>query len=157
MIVLSALALIIAGGAMAGEPRGIQTAQFENTFDAYIPCLDEVTSNEVRVEVRYHVFETAAGTFHVIDNWTLHRVVTAPSGRAWLGRGVSPYQFNAKVGKGVAEQFIARLRLMPITDDTPIMLFQNQFKITVNANGDLVVLHEENPTEELFRCLPNAK
>ena len=157
-MLLLALAVCVAGGATASEPRGIQTAQQSFSFSVAVPCLSEVLEQNVLVDVRYHVFETGAGSIHVIDNWRLYYfVVGLSSGRTWLGEGVSPYQLNTKVEKGVVEQWISRIRLTPQDEGSPTILYSNQFRVTLNANGDLVVVHEEEPLGDSFRCLPNVR
>ena len=152
-----AMAVLVAGYAHGGTSHGIQTYELTYEFSGYIPCLGQVVDVEEIIEVRYHEFETKAGTIHVVDNWSIHQFVSDPLGRVWLGEGVSPFHFSAKLTKGEVMQWISHIRYAPQTPDTPRFMFENHFKVTVDANGELRVLHDEAPPEDWFRCLPNKK
>jgi hypothetical protein len=154
-LLLLALTPFIAGNAFAGEPRGIQTYEIPELFDVYIPCLGEVVRVNSSTEGRGHVFETQKGTVHVIDNWFIHQMITGlSSGREWLGEGVSPFQMNIKVDGSGVNQWVSRIRWVPMDKGDPTVTYQNQFKVTVNAAGELVLVRPETPIEEAFRCLP---
>ena len=92
------------------------------------------------------------------DNWSDPYAVGAITGRIWVGHAKSPYQSNGKLyAKGV-EQYIIRIRFQPLDEDSPTWMWEDQFKITVNANGDVVAYHEsDDASYEGTRCLPNAK
>jgi hypothetical protein len=156
LLAITAMTLAV-GSSSAGEPRGIQVYTFENAPpDLYIDCLGENVRRTVSGETRFHSFETASGVVHVIDNWTFTvYAVGAITGRIWVGHAKSPYQFNVKLGTNGVEQWISRMRFKPLDEGSPIWMYENQFKITVNANGDLVAYHAEDPVYEGFRCLPN--
>jgi hypothetical protein len=159
MLALSALAMIVAGGAMAGEPRGMQTFEIRETWPAvYVPCLNEELTTTVFIEVRFHEFVTPSGVTHFAGSTVEHYLATTPSGREWVGGGVYSEELNSRIGKGQTYQFGRRLRLMPTTEDTPIVMFKFQAKWTVNANGEPVVFERWHfPHEEAFTCLRNAK
>ena len=53
------------------------------------------------------------------------------------------------------EQWTSRIRLTPQDDGSPKMLYTNQFKVTLKASGELVVVHETDRFSGSFRCLPN--
>lgn len=155
MMVLSALAMIVAGSAMAGEPRGMQRFSFETTWTPeYYPCLGEYLTFNVFVEVTLHEFVSPSGVYHFAGHTDEHYLATAPSGREWVGRGA--YSEALSGNKGATDRFGRRMVLKPTTDDTPMFLFNFQWKWTVNANGELVVERVPSP-EDAVKCLPNRK
>ena len=149
---------VVAGISSAGEPRGIQVYSFEDDLpELYIDCLNERIRRTVSVEGRFHSFDTASGVAHVIDNWmfTVY-AVGAVTGRIWVGHAKSPYQSNVRLETTGVEQFISRIRFKPLDEGSPMWMWENQFKITVNANGDVVAFHpSDDPSYEGTRCLPN--
>ncbi len=93
-----------------------------------------------------------------MDNWhyTAHHVVTI-SGRVWVGEGVSPYHLNTKLEKGLVEQWVSTVNFVEVVEHAPAYRYKDAFKITVNANGELVVLHEEDLVGVGFKCLGPKK
>lgn len=157
IMTLGALAVIVAGGAMAAEPRGVQTYEFSESVEQYVPCLDEVVRIDGVVQVRGHAFETKNGPIHVLDNWFIHQTATGlSSGREWIGEGVSPFQGSQKVGQSIVAQWVSRIRYTPVAAGDPKFMYENEFKVTVNANGELVFERLDDPPEERYRC-PGAK
>lgn len=151
---VAALALV-AGGAFAKDPVGNEVLPFE--FDVepfYTDCVGEITTGQAVGETRYHEFTTPSGTFHLIDNWrfTVYRVGTI-TGRVWIGHAVSPFQMNTKLEKGGVQQWVSNIKFVPVDEKSPAFFYMDDFKITVNANGELVVLHEEDLVGANFRCL----
>lgn len=155
LLAVAALTLA-AGSSSAGAPRGVQVYTFEQDFpEIYIDCLGETIHRTVSGEGRFHMFETATGVVHVIDNWkfTVYDVGNV-TGRIWVGYGSAPYQLNVKLEKGGVEQWISRIHMKPL-DEGPMWMWENQFKMTVNANGEIVVVHEtDDHSYEGSRCLP---
>lgn len=155
MMALSALAVIFAGGAMAAEPRGVQTYEFSGSEEVYFPCAAEIVREDYIIQGRGHVFETKNGTVHFVDNWVIHQTLTGLStGREWIGEGVSPYQGSVKVDQSGVTQWVSRVRYTPVVKGDPRFMYENQYKVTVNANGELVVERLDVPREDGFRCLP---
>ena len=66
---------------------------------------------------------------------------------------MSPLQMNTRVEKGQVEQWVSNIKFIPLDEKAPAYFYQDDFKITVNANGELVVLHEEDLVGANFRCL----
>lgn len=148
---------VITGGAMAAEPRGVQTYEFTESWDYYNPCAGEMVHANDIVEGRGHVFETKNGTVHVLDNWRLYHTQTGlSSGREWIGEGVSPFQGSFTVDAGSVNQWVSRIRFTPVVAGDPKFMYQVQYKVTVNANGELVV-ERLTPADDAFRCLGNSK
>ena len=71
----------------------------------------------------------------------------------WVGDAVSPFQMNTRVEKGQVVQWVSNIRFVPLDEHAPAFFYMDDFKITVNANGELVVLHEEDFTGEGFGAL----
>ena len=150
-----AMAVLVAGYAHGDASHAIQTYERLDNWSFYIPCLGQVVDVVGLIEIRYHEFETKGGTIHVVDNWSIHHLVSDPLGREWLGEGVSPFQLSTKLAKGQVVQWISRIRYAPQTPETPRFMFENQFKVTVDANGELRVFHDEAPSADWYRCLPH--
>jgi len=147
-----AMAVFWAAHAHADASHSIQTYELSDTGQRYVECLGQVVTFNTFIEGRFHEFETKGGTWHLLDNWFFVQYASDPLGRQWVGKGKGPYQENAKLTKGDVWQFTARTVLKPLTEDTPTFLFENHMKMTIDANGELRVFHDESPT--IYRCLP---
>ena len=119
--------------------NGIQRFEQDITVPAfYVACLGETIKFEINLSISFHAFETPSGKFHLLDHWKLTYLFTGnDSGRTWYGRGVSPFQQN--VGPGETVQFTTNVHANPLTGDGPKFRFHENLKVTVNANGELVV------------------
>ncbi|MBP1688693.1 MAG: hypothetical protein H6Q33_4836 [Deltaproteobacteria bacterium] len=146
---------LVASGVFAKDPVGNEVLPFE--FDnppVYNDCVGEIVNGHVVGETRYHEFETPSGTFHIVDQWRFKVYQTGTiSGRVWVGYAVSPFQMNTRVEKGQVEQWVSNIKFIPLDEKAPAYFYNDDFKITVNANGELVVLHEEDLVGANFRCL----
>ena len=146
---------LVASGAFARDPVGNEVLPFE--FDnppVYIECLGEIVNGHVVGETRYHEFETPSGAFHIVDQWRFKVYHTGTiSGRVWVGVAVSPLEMNVKVEKGEVQQWVSNIKFIAPGEKAPTYFYEDDFKITVNANGQLVVLHEEDLVGANFRCL----
>ena len=158
LFTIAALTLV-ASGAFAKDPVGNEVLPFE--FDnppVYIDCVGEIVNGHVVGETRYHEFTTPAGTFHVVDQWRFKVYQTGTiSGRVWVGYAVSPFQMNTKLEKGQVQQWVSNIKFIPLDEKAPAYFYNDDFKITVNANGELVVLHEEDVLNVNYRCLGPKK
>ena len=152
---VGAALMVVSGAALGGDSRGIQFVSWsESLAPTYVNCLGENLTGDSYIKSRFHAFETAAGTFHIVDNWaiTVYRVGSI-TGRAWRGQAVSPFQDNVKLGKGEVVQWVVRSRMTPLDENSPVLLYQEAFKLTINAKGDLVVLREPVDDSEAYTCL----
>jgi hypothetical protein len=83
MVALGALAVVIAGGAMTGEPRGMQGYELELEGDTHVPCNGEfihdfgsITGLMLQLRYDYKLAVHAAGGLVVYrkspptDDWT---------------------------------------------------------------------------------------
>jgi len=152
----TAVLTLVAGGAFAKGPIGTQVLEFDfDNGSMYIDCVGEVVTRHVFVETRIQEFETPSGTYHFMDNWhtTAYHVGTI-SGRVWVGDLVSPYHLNARLVKGMVEQWVTNSNFVEVGEHAPAYSYTAAFKVTVNANGEVVVLHEdEDPLGADFKCL----
>lgn len=150
--------IVVASTAFSGEPRGIQTSSFPIDSSFYVPCLGEVVNFEGTIHVRSHAFETTSGVVHIVDNWTYEYLGSDQRGREWFAIGGSPYQANIRLEKGLVEHYRARSHWKPITEETPSFFVDTGgFRMTVNANGELVVFFEgTDDMTEAAKCVgPN--
>ena len=146
---------LVASGVFAKDPVGNEVLPFE--FDnppVYNDCVGEIVNGHVVGETRYHEFTTPSGTFHIVDQWRFKVYQTGTiSGQVWVGSGVSPFEMNTKLEKGEVQQWVSNIKFVPVGEKAPAYFYEDDFKITVNANGKLVVLHEEDLVGANFRCL----
>lgn len=155
LLLAVAIATMVAGGASAKGPIGTVIVPFELDNDPfYVPCLSEFVAGHVIGEARYHEFETPSGTTHILDQWTFTIYnLGMTSGTIWVGYASSPFQWNARLGKGEVVQWVSRARFVPLEGTAPAYIGQDTFKVTINANGELVVLREETPDGEDMHCV----
>ena len=138
------------GASSAAASNGIQHYEFGDTYPfVYIECLGETVKFEFSVYGSGHVFETASGNFHVLDRWKFTVMMTGnDTGRTWYGGGPSTYTDN--VGPGETLQWTANYKAKPLTGDGPILRVRDTYKLTVNAEGELVV---EMGYSEPWQCI----
>jgi hypothetical protein len=146
----------------------------------YVECLGQEVDIHQYVTGTFHEFETPSGNYHLLDNWRINLTWTGfvpgtaeleedddgnlipiegsgvPTGDTWVGRNVSPFQLN--VGPGMTNQFVYKGVQKPLTGDGPKFFYGTEMKVTVNANGDLVVDRQpEEPFSDRVRCLGKKK
>jgi hypothetical protein len=157
-----AVACLVAGGAFADRPIGIIGTQVRpierENGPFYMPCLGEEVINYVFGEARYHIFQTSSGTQHFIDMWLVKSfLVGQDTGTVWLGYANSPLEFNAKLEQGAVRQWVVHWRFVPDGGHGTEVVGQNTWKYTVNANGELVMLNDETPSEDVWNCVGPEK
>ena len=153
-VVILAAAFVALLGSSAVAKSMWQTVEFDEPVDiGYVGCLGEELAGHVWFNVRYREFETASGNFHYIEYWTWDsELVGQATGRVWLGKGKSPGSFQTV--KGEVGQWTSKELAIPVVGEGPRLRYNQIFKYTVNANGDLKVFSA--PPENLsdwFRCL----
>jgi len=153
-----AASALIASSTFAGGPNGIVVLHFSFTQQVYVDCLSEEITHEIFIEARDHTIATPSGTTHIVDNWIWSSYdVGTVTGRVWTGHGVAPGNINFKLDKGGVNHWVVNARFTPLDADDPTWMGKNQFQLTTNANGDVVVFHDVDPNSEVFRCIgPNA-
>ena len=139
----------------ASANNGTDTYETSLSFsDFYVACLGEMVSADVSIDGLYHEFDTPSGKHHLIDHWKYTVELTGlTTGRKWFGRGGSPLVSN--VGPGETLFFQDNWQVRPIFGDGPKIKVHVRFKVTVNANGELVVLNDDAdgvPPEDLYQC-----
>jgi hypothetical protein len=149
------VAVVVAASTAWGN-NGVQFYEFDSPVPSpgfYVPCLGENIAGVEHITGTYHEVVTPSGTYHLLDNWKFWGEWTGlVTGRTWVSQGLSPYQDN--IGPGYAGQWVSKIKYTPLDGDGPIFFWENEFKITVNANGELVVDRSFNPNpEELTRCV----
>ena len=139
LLTIASLCVLTVWASSAYANNGIQRLEDELSFPAvYIACLGETVKFEIKRSISFHIFVTPSGNFHLLDNWKLTYMLTGNSTqRTWYARGGSPFQQN--VGPGETVQYTANVVAKPLTGDGPKFKFHENFKVTVNANGELVV------------------
>ena len=148
-------ATLLGSSAVAKSQWQIYEFDFVNPAE-YASCLGEHVSQHGTFTIRYREFETPSGTSHYIEYWTWEAEwIGQLTGNVWIGYGRSPGSFH--VGKGEVGQWTTRELAIPVVGDGPKFRYNQRFKVTVNANGELKVLVEPPlALEDWVRCLgPN--
>ena len=136
--------------AFAGDSRGIEFTEVKDSWKPYVPCLNEEVFDSFVFRLAYHEFETPSGNVHIVGIWKVTSYWTGVnSGWEWIGRGNSPGAENYKLDKGEVVQFVSNYLYKPLSSGAPRVKVQFRLKLTVNANGELVV----DRFDESFRCL----
>lgn len=145
--------LCVGAIAAAGDPPAMQVHEFEFSLDnVYVPCLGEMFSAHEQVTVRSHQFRTVTGIYHLVNHMQLELTLQGPSG-TYFGIGLVPLVRNGKVGQASVEQTVVRAALKPVDHDGTVLLAQTAFKLTVDANGRLVLLRDTVGTEDWVHCV----
>ncbi|MDH4055629.1 MAG: hypothetical protein OEV58_09655 [Gammaproteobacteria bacterium] len=155
LIAASAILFAMTLHSGASANNGIDKYEWKNSFsDFYVACLGEMVSGDLSIVGKYHEFDTPSGKYHLVDNWQWTWVLTGQTtGRVWFARGASPWVLN--VGPGETFQYGESFVAQPISGDGPKLRFHYNFKVTVNANGELVVLNnglDGVPPEDFYEC-----
>jgi hypothetical protein len=155
-LLLAATCALVLSVSPASSSNGVEKYEWGyNWSDFYVACLGEMLSGEVSLVGKYHEFETPSGKYHLIDNWQYTFVLTGQTtGRVWFARGATPYVIN--VGPGETFQYGESFVAQPISRSGPKLRFHYRFKVTVNADGELVVLIDGLdgvPPENWYECI----
>jgi hypothetical protein len=142
---------------LGGEGPAFQTYEFPIAFTFYAWCIDDYVSVDGTIYGRVHEFETKSGVVQVVDNVTYQYVASDTSGREWYVIGTAFTQSSVRVEKGMVTESIDVARFVPITEDTPQLMYRWRINMTVNANGELVVTTDDWSIEAALRCLPQKK
>jgi len=131
-----------------------QTVEFSFSDEGiYIGCLGESVDVHTSVTVRYREFETPSGNYHYVDDWRFDSEwVGVLTGWTWLSKGHSTGVIND--GSAYVEQWTGHEMAFPVTGDGPKFRYNQLFKLTVNAKGELKVLKlPPEDINDLIRCL----
>lgn len=128
----------------AAASNGIQKYEWKKSIpELYVACLGESVAIDINIIGSYHEFETASGKYHLVDHWryTWEFRSLLTSERTWFAHGATPFSQNIGPGETVqfGENFVAR----PVTGNGPKFKLHYRFKVTQNANGELVVLIDD--------------
>lgn len=154
-----AVAILAAGGAFAKGPIGTQIIYIEyQNPPFYVPCLGEEVLGYGFIEARFHQFETPSGTVHILDHantWTIYNTGLT-SGKIWVGYAQGPFESNIRLEKGEVAQYVGKARFVPIDGHGPEWFGGGSFKLTINANGEVVV-QNTTPDPGEFKCVGPTK
>lgn len=135
----------------------MQTYSFPVAFDFYAPCIGGIVSVNGVIHARGHTFETNSGVVHIVDHWAYDYLASDASGREWYEIGQVTIVNNIRLEKGMVSQGSPLGHFKPLTDDTPQFFVRFRTKMTVNANGELVVFVDfETDPNVYVKCVgPN--
>lgn len=150
----------IASGAFAKDPVGIKVIDFSvaDTESRYLECVGEYVSGYYLGQARVHEFLTPSGVYHFVDNWSFKRYfVGVNTGRVWIGDAVSPSQTNARLSATQVQQWTSEIIYRLEGESAPAFKYHYTFKMTVNANGEPVVLRDSGDVSLAYKCLGPGK
>lgn len=164
LLACAAALLLLAGIATAKSPRGIH--QEDWSFDwpddgFYFSCLNDTLYGTVYVTTRSHSFETPSGVVHLVESFFgTGYIYSKTTGRTWTQRFAIPGTMSAKVGNGTVVQWVDNENYIPDEPGGQHFFIRVTYKLTVNANGDLVVERERPEGAAVFpddysRCTGN--
>ena len=108
----------------------------------WVACLNEYVAISSTIFAAYHEFDTPSGKFHFFERWDYEWEITGLSSQdTWFARG--SWAETRSFGPGVIVQWTENILALPVTGSGPKLRMHLRFKTTVNANGDLVVLHDD--------------
>ena len=142
LVALAASVSVTLFTSAAAANNGIQKYPLNIQGQHYVECLGEDVAFDINVIGSYHEFETKSGKYHLVDHWQYTWELTGDqTERTWFAHGASPFSLNVGPGETFqwGENFVAR----PVTGDGPKLRLHFRFKVTVNANGELVVLIDD--------------
>jgi hypothetical protein len=137
----------VLAGSLSLASWGVPTLA-SNAIDTYemayteifplIPCVGEAAELQVIASVRNHEFTTPNGVYHLVDFFEgINGIaVGLTTGRVWTAKGPSPWIQNVKTGEVLNS--VANWEFTPVADG-PKFRLHNMVKMTVNANGEVVV------------------
>jgi hypothetical protein len=152
-----AIVLLAAGVALAGEPNGVQRGEYAADLVGnealYVDCLGASASLEGVEYVHYWAKDYALpnGAFHFLFHRQSEVEVHDQAGNTWIGHGEANIEGNALIGEPM--QYVARYTFKPVGFDGPIWKLGANVKVTVNANG-VVVVDRATDFDDVARCLP---
>ena len=167
MLTCGMLMLSAAGVAAAGPPKGIQ--HYDWSFEwfpegIYVPCLNDTLTGMVYVTTRSHSFETPSGTVHMVESFFgTGYVYSNTTGNSWSLRFAIPITGNVVLGKGETYNVAQNENYVPDVGDGRHWFYASNYKLTVNANGELVVERSVPPDDgewqmgDYTRCVGNDK
>jgi hypothetical protein len=107
----------------------------------YVSCLGEEVSWYTWGTIRFREFETPSHNSHYIEHWTWDVIwMGEDTGRVWFAEGQSPGSFHA--AKGEVGQWTSQEMAWPAEGDGPMFRYNQRFKYTFDANGELRVFFE---------------
>lgn len=164
-----ALALLAAGVAVAGEPRGVQRQEFVfyylSDYDSSnpsegppvpVPCLgpDVYMEGTERVVVWSREYYSPDGTYHFMAQWRSEFEFHDQYGRTWIGSTAASVM-DVMLGVAETHKYVAHLLFKPVLGDGAMWQMRNVGMIKVNADGKIVVDRPPLGTfDEVERCLP---
>lgn len=129
---------------------------FEDSRRFFVSCLSEYVAGTLYVTVTGHLFETPSGTLHLVDKWSYTLAVTGEStGRTWVSRSANGPGTGTIASNGTVYGFTDAAIMFPV-DDGPKWRFNFNYKLRLDADGNVISEWEKEPTGELLRCLGPA-
>jgi hypothetical protein len=152
VLVATAVAALVWSNAPADSSW--QVAEFDYVAGpVHVSCLGEEMSWYTWGVIRFREFETQSRNSHYIEHWTWDSIwIGEDTGRVWFAEGQSPGSFHS--AKGEVGQWTGHERARPAEGDGPMFRYNQRFKYTVDANGELrVFLEPPEDIDDLIKCL----
>lgn len=139
MLSIIALALLAAGVAVAGEPRGVQRIEVTYVLDPiYVPCLGaEVWGIESAVLWRQNFSAPVSEVQHVAVHVQGQMELQDASGNTWIGH--EDVSWVGNMSKGASNRYVDNIVFKPVFGDGPMWVLHTTGKLTMNANGEVII------------------
>ena len=158
LIIAAALLIFLTAPAQAMERE-------EGGFDwpgFYFSCLDDTLYGTVHYTAMSHEVNTPSGVAHTVSNFIGTGYIYSPETmRTWTQRFAFPSTMT--VHKGETYMLIGHEVYIPDDPHDPVFFLEQTYKLTVNANGELVVdlTYPDDPDavfpDDYSRCVGTGK
>ena len=136
----------------ASSNNGMEFVEFPFFETLYIDCLGEEVSMVETVGLWSHEFTSPSGNYHSVVNLDISGDLTGlTSGYTWQFHKVRG-SIKTNIGQGESSQFVVQGVVKPTSPGAPKLSWHVDFKLTVTANGDLVVFRPPSGLSKV-RCL----
>jgi hypothetical protein len=146
-VALSAALMLLASTVTYGGPNGAQ--HIEGSFDwpaegFYFSCLNDYLTGTVFYTIVSHTVETPSGNVHMITNFfgTGH-IYSLTTGETWTQKFSFPEIFKVLPRENTMIQ--GREKFIPDDPHGTRFFIEQWYKVTVNANDELVVYRDSTP------------
>jgi hypothetical protein len=153
MLSIIAFALLAAGVAVAGEPRGVQRSEgtWWNLGPIEVPCLGaELWGKESYVSWTQRFSSPVSEVQHIALHFQGEIELQDASENTWIGHEDVSWVGNMR--KGASNRYVDNIVFKPVFGDGPMWVLHTTGKFTMNANGE-VIIDKYSSDNTVVRCL----
>ena len=151
-VLLAAACALILVVTPASSNNGMVFTEFPFEETNYVDCLGEEIYSVETVEMWSHEVVTPSGNYHTVINFDISGYsMGLTSGFTWDFHKVRA-SIKTNMSKGETSQFVVQGVRKPTSPGAPMLSWHVDFKITVTANGDLIVFRPPSGLSKV-RCI----